>query len=137
MTTAYDHNPAPASAATAATCLLALLPLAGGCASDQGDPRPTYDGSASGAPSSDRRVPRDAELVVWDRGHSTFRAPYAGRVYIVDSRNDTTVFEGPIALGEEVRLDPAQNRIYIEDHLVKETDLKEKTTYRTYFKGER
>src|SRR4051812_28350591 len=83
-------------AALVAGSVLATL----GCADHD---RPVGTNRDRTAASADGRVPSDAQLVVWDRGQSSFRAPYDGRAYIVENRSGKTVFEGPVALGEEIR----------------------------------
>src|SRR4051794_33485294 len=90
--------------------------------------RDTLDRSDSGSD-----VPRSAPRVAAGSGELTYRAKNNGHVYIVDEDNNRLVYDRAIHDGQEIVVQPDDDRIRIDGHNAFTGNLEHKHSHRIYF----
>jgi hypothetical protein len=80
-------------------------------------------------------IPSDAREVATGSGKQSFTADDSGNVYVLDSDKSKKVFEGRVRKGDQVVVDPSQDRIVVAgDNADHNEALKSDHRYRIYFK---
>jgi hypothetical protein len=118
------------------------LSLGAGCTDTLGTDR---DRSDSRSDTRDRAgdpqdpppgVPRTARLVKREFGELNFRAPDDGTMWVVESTNNSVIYEKAVRRGDEFRLDPERNRAYLNDRPVIDRDVKPDIRHRIFFESD-
>lgn len=114
--------------------LMALSQLAASCASDN------TESSRSGSGSDryetldrPRRVPRNADIVRDGTDKLKWTADLDGDVYVYDTSEDRIVYTGPIRRNQELVVAPGDDKIYIEQKVVYNEDLRRSARHQIYF----
>ncbi len=84
----------------------------------------------------ENRIPSDARLMTEGRGEIRFRAGSNGRVWVFDEKDRKTVYVTDLLDGDDFRVVPDDNRVYINDR-DKRVELKRDHVHRIYFDGRR
>lgn len=84
----------------------------------------------------ENRIPSDARLMTEGRGEIGFRAGSSGRVWVFDEKDRKTVYTTDLLDGDDFRVIPDDNRIFINDRS-KKSELKRDHVHRIYFDGRR
>lgn len=85
----------------------------------------------------DSLVPKTARLAAEGSGDLSFKATRDGFVYVIDRRDKTKIWEGPIDKDETLTIAPYRNVIEIDGKRVKRVkDLNNKHVHRIFFERE-
>ena len=80
-------------------------------------------------------IPSDARDVTSGSGKLSYTAEDSGNVFVLDSDKDKKVFEGHVRKGDQIVLDPSQDRIVVAGENADHNEsLKSDHRYRIYFK---
>lgn len=79
------------------------------------------------------RLPRDARNVATGTGQVSYRARDRGRVYVYDADDQRVLFVRDIRDGQEIVVDPENDRVLIDGKKVYDNNLERKHTHRIYF----
>ena len=135
----------------AVLCLIATLSGGASCVSDGGGDsdrgNPGTYGNNGGygrdndynSNSSDRpnRIPRFADVVKEDGGKLRWRADLDGTIYLYDKSADAIRYTGPVRRGDEVMVQPNDDRVSINDRTVGTENLHRDAFHQLYFAAAR
>jgi hypothetical protein len=80
-------------------------------------------------------IPSDAKDVTSGSGKIAYTADDSGNVYVLDADGNKKVFEGHVRKGDQIVVDPSQDRIVVAgDNADHNVALKSDHRYRIYFK---
>jgi hypothetical protein len=103
----------------AASAVIGLATLAGGCASDE---RP-------------KQIPLAANLVTEGQTNVAYTSVNDGIAYVYDTHDDRVVWSGPVQRGQTVRVDQANDRVLVADRLAAEKVLRSGHDHQIYFES--
>lgn len=128
-------------AACALGVALAGSQLGSSCVSTPSEPSDDryepYPESSSDRDREDYRIPSDARLVKEGVGELTFRAGSNGRMWLYDEKDRRTLYFVDLLDGDDIVVNPREDRVYINRRSVAKLSLSSERVYRMYFDGRR
>jgi hypothetical protein len=117
--------------------MLATGNIAASCASS-----PDNGGGYRGRndyPDNDRpnRIPRWSDLVREGTGKLKWTADLDGRFYVYDAGADRIDYEGPVRRGQEIVVQPDDDKVYVAERVVYNENLRRDARHQLYFARER
>jgi hypothetical protein len=77
-------------------------------------------------------IPSNAIVASSGNDHLSYTAPSYGRIWVYDATNDRIDYSGPIAMNEEVKVEPSNFSVKINDRVVADK-LAQGAQHRIYF----
>ena len=107
---------------------------------DRGNPG-TYNGyprdTDSNASDRPNRIPRFADVVKEGSSKMRWRADLDGTVYLYDKTADVIRYTGPVRRGDEIMVQPGDDRVAINDRTVGTENLHRDAVHQLYFAADR
>ena len=97
----------------------------------RGDSRTDSDYPSS--ESTETSIPRDARIGDSGTGNLTYTAPSDGRIWLRDAESSAVIYSAKIYRGDEIKVEPAANRISVNGRKVLDQDLKKNHKHQLYF----